>query len=142
MHVDAGFYVLVDYHPHAEGEPLLNSADSVDEYVDAWQRLWTSLTCLPNWESGLRGRVFLDLLNEPDALQITWDGSASTKPPLSKYYLGVMDAINCQSPGEALFFIQVRAGVGLRSGCPSASLAVAAAAEERAPACARCCCCC
>jgi hypothetical protein len=95
----------VDYHPDAEGEPIL---DSVADYTSSWLRVYKSLQCMPNWETDLKGRVFLDLLNEPDALEITWDGSHSSRAPLSEYYLTVLQAIYDQSPrDETLFFIQV-----------------------------------
>eukprot|EP00775_Hariotina_reticulata_P010875 gene10875-11029_t len=102
--VQSGFYVLVDYHPHADGEPMY---ESVVDYTSSWLRLYKSLQCMPNWVTDLKGRVFLDLLNEPDELQITWDGRNSSRAPLSEYYLNVMHAIHGQSSiDETLFFIQ------------------------------------
>lgn len=56
-----GFYVVVDYHPEpGNTEPV---TDSVGVYTNNWLMLWAGLTCLPNYEEELRGRVFLDLMN-------------------------------------------------------------------------------
>lgn len=103
-----GFYVLIDYHPEPGNvEPI---TDSVETYTHNWLKLWTGLTCLPNWGKELQGRVFLDLMNEPDGVNITWahgaQGNSSTN--LGDYYLSAMDAINKQSKGQdPIYFIQV-----------------------------------
>lgn len=54
-------YVVVDYHTHDQEVPI----QSVPAFVNAWNRLWGGLSCLPNWGTDLKGRVLLDLLNEP-----------------------------------------------------------------------------
>ncbi|KAF8069516.1 MED7B [Scenedesmus sp. PABB004] len=97
----------VDYHPH--GTDLeLGVVDSVDAYVAAWRRVWMSLTCLPAWQTQLAGRVFADLLNEPDALGLAWGGASGGegRAPLEAYYLRAMDALNAAAPGQGLFFVQ------------------------------------
>lgn len=70
-------------------------------------RVWKSLTCLPNYDKDIQGRVLVDLMNEPDGVDVFWGGS-DAHPPLEDYYLGTMDAINKDSPGQALFMIEVR----------------------------------
>jgi hypothetical protein len=37
-----------------------------DSFARKWRGLWSAFTCLPNFSSDLKGRIFLDLLNEPD----------------------------------------------------------------------------
>lgn len=62
-----GFYVLIDYHPEpGNTEPV---TESVDMFANNWLRLWSGLTCLPNYQKDLQGRVFLDLLNGESNLQ-------------------------------------------------------------------------
>jgi hypothetical protein len=104
---EQGFYVLVDYHTH-ESE---NALDSPAALVDNWLRLWRALTAVSSWEDELKGRIFLDLINEPDEHKIGWDGpmpGSQYTASLSEYYLAVMDALYQEAgPDATLFFIQV-----------------------------------
>jgi hypothetical protein len=66
---------------------------------------------LPTFEAALDGRIFLDLLNEPDAVNLTWAGSKAAgaavgAASLGDYYLAAMEKIEQQTPGLALFFVQ------------------------------------
>lgn len=65
-----------------------------------------SIKCLPNYSTQLQGRIFLDLLNEPDGMEIMW-GGGTRQAPLEDYYFAVIEAIDSRSPGQALFLIQV-----------------------------------
>ncbi len=73
--VAAGMYVLVDYHPMFSEQVALDR----QQYVDSWAALWRTVTSLPSYPQDLCGRVFLDLLNEPDALGLRWE-PAGGKP--------------------------------------------------------------
>lgn len=102
----------IDYHPF--GEDLETTVtDSVSNYVNAWLKVWMSLKCLPTWNTDLKGRVLLDLLNEPDAVEIRW-GGGGRQAPLEDYYFSVMDAIDQQAPGQAVFLVQVRGSSQLK----------------------------
>ena len=89
---------------------------SPDAMAAQWSRVHAALSCLPNYATDLAGRVFHDLLNEPDEAGLGWaggegkggGGAGGGKPmaPLGDYYLQTMDAIDAFSPGEAMFFIQ------------------------------------
>lgn len=37
-----------------------------EKFAYAWLNTWASVACLPNFAPDIRGRVILDLLNEPD----------------------------------------------------------------------------
>lgn len=106
--VAEGFYVLVDYHPEpGNTEPV---TDSVDVFANNWLRLYTAFTCLPNWDKELQGRVFFDLMNEPDGVGLTWDASKGGRKNLGDYYLASMDAIDKAAGGKGpIYFIQVGA---------------------------------
>jgi hypothetical protein len=104
--VEQGFYVLVDYHTHS-AETALESPEAL---VANWMRLWRALTSLRSWGDELKGRIFLDLINEPDEHRIGWDGpmpGSKYTASLSEYYLALMDAIHAEAPDSTLFFIQV-----------------------------------
>ncbi len=60
-----GFYVLVDYHAYPGDTTVASGA-----LVSDWQTLWKAITALPSFASDLAGRVFLDLINEPDGINI------------------------------------------------------------------------
>lgn len=110
--VEQGFWVLIDYHTHLN-EPALESPQAL---ASNWLRLWRGLTALNSWEEELKGRVFLDVLNEPDEHRLGWDGplpGSVHTASLADYYFAVMDAIHQESPGATLFFIQVRGTVNL-----------------------------
>jgi hypothetical protein len=62
-------YVLVDYHPLFNE---VNITSSTAEVVSRWQGVWRAITGLPNYSSDLRGRVMVDIMNEPDSQGLMW----------------------------------------------------------------------
>jgi endoglucanase len=76
----AGVYVVID--EHSMGRDL--SPKDPPRFVAAWLDLWRRIADRPH----LRGRVLLDLINEPDASGMTWTGSAAD------VYLQTMDALD------------------------------------------------
>ena len=60
-----GFYVLVDYHAYP-GDTTVASGNLLGD----WQTLWTAISGLPTFATDLAGRVFLDLINEPDGINV------------------------------------------------------------------------
>lgn len=44
---------------------------NLDEFVHSWAEVWEAVACLPNFRRDLEGRVFIDILNEPDS---QWQG--------------------------------------------------------------------
>ncbi|KAF6266483.1 glycoside hydrolase superfamily [Scenedesmus sp. NREL 46B-D3] len=98
--VSNGFYVLIDYHPMGMEKTSYDAA----AFVEAWKQVWASVTCLPNFRRDMVGRVFVDILNEPDSQWQTWqpkDGKAG----MTELYLGVMDALWAMTPGAPIFFV-------------------------------------
>eukprot|EP00775_Hariotina_reticulata_P008523 gene8523-8705_t len=102
--VASGFYVVLDYHPTPDDPTAMN----VKEFAESWLILWAAVTCLPNFSTDIRGRVLLDLLNDPDKLGlsgISWN-RANEVPGLDQLYLSAMDSIEHITPGDALFLLQ------------------------------------
>lgn len=60
-----GFYVLVDYHAYP-GDTTVSSGNLVSD----WQTLWRAITSSASFATDLAGRVFLDLINEPDGINV------------------------------------------------------------------------
>jgi hypothetical protein len=57
--------VLVDYHA-APGDTTVSSGNLLND----WTTLWQAIVNLPNFGSALAGRIFLDLINEPDGINV------------------------------------------------------------------------
>jgi len=72
--------------------------------VSAWQDVWTAIACLPNFRRELEGRVWVDILNEPDSQGQGWQPKQG-KAGMTELYLGVMDALWELTPGAPIFFI-------------------------------------
>ena len=58
-----GFYVLVDFHA-APGDTTVSSGKLVAD----WQALWQAISSRSAFASAMAGRIFLDLINEPDGI--------------------------------------------------------------------------
>lgn len=95
----------IDYHPHLTELSILSDADT---FAKKWYTLWAALTCLPNYQTDLKGRLLLDLLNEPDEYNLGWSGGRQGRKfrPQGQYLLAAMDLIEGTSPGEAIFLVQ------------------------------------
>lgn len=59
----AGFHILVDFHA-APGDTTVSSGNLVAD----WQALWKAISSRSAFASAMAGRIFLDLINEPDGI--------------------------------------------------------------------------
>lgn len=84
---------------------LENQAYDVNLFVDAWSDLWKRVACLPNFGSDIAGRVFVDVMNEPDSMNIVWEPSGG-RPGAHQLYLGTADALWRLTPKQVLFFME------------------------------------
>lgn len=113
-----GFYVLLDYHPMG----LEYTSYDTRDFVGNWTTVWHGVTCLPGFEDDLKGRVFLDLLNEPDSIGQRWEDQPGDPPGghpgpaagLTDLYLTTMDAIWAMTPGAPMFFLEGGGQTGMR----------------------------
>ncbi|KAK9833321.1 hypothetical protein WJX81_006148 [Elliptochloris bilobata] len=111
--VGSGFYVIIDYHAAALSADAVVCA-KVARFRDNWVALFRSIVSLGSvWRNQLAGRLFLELLNEPDILGFRWETSSSivvngvrrTFPKLQRLYLQTMLALRAVSP-LALFAVE------------------------------------
>jgi hypothetical protein len=86
-------YVLVDYHPMGYEA----TSYSAPEFVESWKWIWSSVVGLDNYHAHLKGRVFVDILNEPDSQGQRWEAQ-NGKAGITELYLGVMDALVAIDP--------------------------------------------
>lgn len=89
----------------AVAQGLEDHAYDVTRFVDAWAALWKQVSCLPNFQRDIANRVFVDIMNEPDSMEIRWEASGS-RPGAHQLYLGTADALWALSPGKVLFMFE------------------------------------
>jgi hypothetical protein len=73
--------------------------------VDTWAQLWKQVSCLPNFQRDLANRVFVDVMNEPDSMNIRWE-ARDGRPGAQQLYLGVADALWTLSPSKVMFMFE------------------------------------
>jgi hypothetical protein len=79
--------------------------------VDTWAELWKQVSCLPNFQRDLANRVFVDVMNEPDSMNIRWE-ARDGRPGAQQLYLGTADALWALTPNKVLFMFE---GAGFAS---------------------------
>ena len=99
MWCSQGFYVLVDYHAYP-GDMTVSSGNLVND----WTTLWQAIVGLPSFGSELAGRVFVDLINEPDGINVFWEPNDGN-PGLETLYIDVMDALVAVDD-RVIFFVE------------------------------------
>jgi Cellulase (glycosyl hydrolase family 5) len=99
--VALGMYVVLDYQPQG----LEQQAYNLDAFVNGWADVWRKVTCLPNFNSDLAGRVLIDVMNEPDSMGIRWEASGD-RPGAEQLYLATADALWRMTPGKMLFMFE------------------------------------
>ena len=99
---------MLDYHPGIDIPNAERSVLSVAEFVDGWKDVLSAvLEAVP----AARGRLLVDLLNEPDGFALTWNSAggplsikspsqdpkglvfAPSRPSLNALYSAAMDAL-------------------------------------------------
>lgn len=105
-----GFYVVIDWHPMG----MEQTSYVVDDFVREWKKVWEAVACLPNFESDLKGRLLVDLANEPDSQWQGWQVK-NGKAGFTDLYLGAMDAIWSMTPDAPIFVVE-GAGQGAYAG--------------------------
>lgn len=81
--VENGFYVVLDYHPMGT-EPYAWQSPWV--VAQKWESLIKSYKQSPWWHPLFKGRLIVDIMNEPDSMKLGW-------APVSKLYLATMDKL-------------------------------------------------
>ncbi|WIA18743.1 hypothetical protein OEZ85_003433 [Tetradesmus obliquus] len=99
--VSQGMYVMLDYQPMGT-EP---QAYNVKEFVCKWRSLVSRVKSVNNWEEDIKGRVFIDVMNEPDSMGIKWEPS-SGHPGARELYLETLDALHSMVPEGLLYILE------------------------------------
>lgn len=69
------------------------------------------VSCLPNFQRDLANRVFVDVINEPDSMQISWEPNGD-RPGAHQLYLGTADALWQLTPDAVMFMFEGGCGGG------------------------------
>jgi hypothetical protein len=80
-------------------------AFNVREFTCKWRVLMSRVLAMPNFESDIKGRVFVDVMNEPDSMGIRWEPS-NGKPGAAELYLSTMDALHELSHDGWLYVVE------------------------------------
>jgi len=104
--INNGLYVVLDYHPMGTE----NQARNVRRFAEEWASLWKTLLKM---QPAFRGRVMLDIMNEPDSMQIGWTRRKTPggHPSLTELSLAMMDKIHSFDNGT-LYLIEGTGQVG------------------------------
>jgi aryl-phospho-beta-D-glucosidase BglC (GH1 family) len=89
-----GFYVIIDDHLAYDTLAL----DNEDKWVASWKALAADIGRDPV----LRGKVMLDILNEPDSRGIKWSSGHPRGGGMARLYERAMDAIHAASPASLM----------------------------------------
>jgi aryl-phospho-beta-D-glucosidase BglC (GH1 family) len=96
-----GLYVVLDYQPMGTEDYAYN----LDKFVTQWALVWKKVSCLPNWGPDIAGRVFVDVMNEPDSMGIRWEAN-NDRPGAQQLYLATSDALWRISPNQVMFMYE------------------------------------
>lgn len=100
--VSQGFYVVLNHHSLVSGSKIeLNPS----EFASAWGNFWWRIASHPNFDSQLKGRVFVDIANELDHLQMKWSAQQHMVGA-TDVYLRVMDRLHAITPQGMLYFVE------------------------------------
>lgn len=92
-------YVLLDYHP-MEQEYVSHNATA---FVEGWTGVWGAVTGLPSYAASLKGRVMLDVMNEPDSQGLRWEAQVGGSVTcICMVPARFASAWRCGQPGPAL----------------------------------------
>ncbi|EIE23036.1 hypothetical protein COCSUDRAFT_63419 [Coccomyxa subellipsoidea C-169] len=114
-----GFYVNLDFHSIGVHETLVtgdtpfSGADDYTLYdMDGWVGLWVDLVKDVLADSPeAKGRLIIDLINEPDGYTLTWEGN-NGYPSMSMLYMHAMDALWPICP-DCLFLVEGTGQTGI-----------------------------
>ena len=96
-----GMYVVLDYQPMGtEYQPY-----DINTFANEWVKLWSAVSCLPNFDSDLKGRIFIDLMNEPDSMGMGWERRGD-KPGTTELFLTTMDRMWQANADGLMFFVE------------------------------------
>jgi hypothetical protein len=80
FYIANGFYVAIDFHGglgEIETDRIIVANQTL--FSENWLALLKAIQSLPTYQQYLKGRIFFDLLNEPDAFNFAW-GVSQTNP--------------------------------------------------------------
>jgi aryl-phospho-beta-D-glucosidase BglC (GH1 family) len=101
--VNQGFYVVLNHHSLVSNNQIQRNPS---DFAHAWANLWARIAAQPGFDEQLKGRVFVDITNEPDFMGMKWSAQPSAMVGASDMYLRVMDRLHEITPTGMLYFIE------------------------------------
>jgi hypothetical protein len=73
--IGQGAYVVIDFHPTKfyASSPDTRLHKDLTRFANSWQGFWRDLMSLPTYNTSIKGRVLVDIHNEPDAFNVGWN---------------------------------------------------------------------
>jgi hypothetical protein len=96
-----GMYVVLDYQPMGTEA----HAYDLNSFASQWALVWKKVTCLPNFGADIAGRVFVDVMNEPDSMGIRWEAT-NDRPGAQQLYLATADTLWAMNPNQVMFMFE------------------------------------
>lgn len=98
--IEAGIYVVLDYHPMTKELYTGNQK----EYTKRWVSLMNSIKQNPKYII-MKGRIIIDLLNEPDHVQMSWNTATNI-------YIPTIDQLYSLLGPEQLYMVEGTGQIG------------------------------
>ena len=98
--IAAGIYVVLDYHPMKKELYTSNQK----EYTTKWVSLMKFIKNHHNYNN-MKGRIIIDLLNEPDHVQMSWNTA-------TKLYIPTLDSLHVLLGPEQLYMVEGTGQIG------------------------------
>ncbi len=93
--VKSGFIVILDYHPMGKE----GYANNPEVFARKWFSLIEKIVRTPQYSKLLKGKIIMDLMNEPDSMNIKWTHA-------TKLYMKTIDAVYTHLDKSILYMIE------------------------------------
>lgn len=104
-YISQGFYVNLDYHSNMNQDVGTEKNESFADQA-AWINNWATLLEDLLKTPANKGKILVDLINEPDGYNLTWEGIPDREnTSLTSYYVNAIDALYPICP-DCLFLVE------------------------------------
>jgi len=104
-YVSQGFYVNLDFHSNMNQDVGANRNESFANQT-AWINNWATLLKDLVKTPANKGKILVDLINEPDGYNLTWEGIPNqANTSLTSYYINAIDVLYPICP-DCLFLVE------------------------------------
>lgn len=103
-YISQGFYVNLDFHSNGFQDKAVKKNQSFADQ-NAWIQNWATLLKDLQKTPANKGKILVDLINEPDGFNLTWEGTGAVNSSLTSYYVNAIDVLFPLCP-DCLFLVE------------------------------------